>query len=73
MIQGPSFYQWDLSLRKNFRITERLQITPIFDVFNIFNRVNLGNPDTNVTGGGYGTIGSAQPSRQFQFGARVEF
>jgi hypothetical protein len=73
MIQGPSFYQWDLSLRKNFRITERLQITPIFDAFNIFNRVNLGNPDTNVTGGGYGTIGSAQPSRQFQFGARVEF
>lgn len=72
-IQGPSFYQWDLSLRKNFRITERVQITPIFDVFNLFNRVNFGNPETSVSSGSYGTIGSAQPPRQFQFGARVEF
>ena len=73
MIEGPSFYQWDLSLRKNFRINERFQFTPIFDVFNVFNRVNFGNPDTNVTSGGYGTIGSAQPPRQFQFGVRVDF
>jgi hypothetical protein len=72
-IEGPSFYQWDLSLRKNFRLTERVQITPIFDVFNLFNRVNFGNPNTDVSSGSYGTIGSAQPSRQFQFGARVEF
>ncbi len=72
-IQGPSFSQWDLSLRKNFRITERLQITPIFDVFNLFNRVNFGNPNTDVSSGSYGTIGSAQPPRQFQFGARIEF
>jgi hypothetical protein len=72
-IQGPDFYQWDLSLRKNFRITDRVQATPIFDVFNVFNRVNLGAPDTNVPGGGYGTINSAQPPRQFQFGIRVEF
>ena len=72
-IEGPSFYQWDLSLRKNFRINERINVTPIFDVFNVFDRVNLGNPDVNVSSGGYGTIGSAQPPRQFQFGVRVDF
>jgi hypothetical protein len=72
-IEGPGFSQWDLSLRKNFRFTEHVRLTPIFDVFNVFNRVNLGNPDTNVSSGGYGTIGSAQPPRQFQFGVRVEF
>jgi hypothetical protein len=72
-IQGPSFYQWDLSLRKNFRVGRRVRATPIFDVFNLFNRVNFGAPETNVSSGSYGTISSAQPSRQFQFGVRLEF
>jgi hypothetical protein len=72
-IEGPSFYQWDLSLRKNFRLNERFQVTPIFDVFNVFNRVNFGSPETNVSSGSYGTISSAQPPRQFQFGVRVDF
>jgi len=72
-ILGPSFYQWDLSFRKNFRFGGRYQATPIFDVFNLFNRVNLGAPNTNVSSGAYGTINSAQPSRQFQLGVRFDF
>jgi hypothetical protein len=72
-IEGPSFYQWDLSLRKNFRINDRFQFTPIFDVFNVFNRVNFGAPETNVSSGSYGTISTAQPPRQFQMGVRLEF
>jgi hypothetical protein len=72
-ILGPSFYQWDLSFRKNFRFGGRYQATPIFDVFNLFNRLNLGAPNTNVTDGGYGTINTAQPSRQFQLGVKFEF
>ena len=60
-ILGPSFYQWDLSFRKNFRFGGRYQATPIFDVFNLFNRLNLGAPNTNVSDGGYGTINTAQP------------
>jgi hypothetical protein len=72
-ILGPSFYQWDLSFRKNFRFGGRYQATPIFDVFNVFNRVNFGAPNTNVSSGAYGTINSAQPSRQFQLGLRFDF
>jgi hypothetical protein len=72
-ILGPSFYQWDLSFRKNFRFGGRYQATPIFDVFNLFNRLNLGAPNTNVSDGGYGTINTAQPSRQFQLGVKFEF
>ena len=44
-ILGPSFYQWDLSFRKNFRFGGRYQATPIFDVFNLFNRLNFGAPE----------------------------
>ncbi len=72
-ILGPGFYQWDLSFRKNFRFGGRYQATPIFDVFNVFNRVNFGAPNTNVSSGAYGTINAAQPSRQFQLGVRFDF
>ena len=72
-ILGPGFYQWDLSFRKNFRFGGRYQATPIFDVFNVFDRVNFGAPNTNVSSGAYGTINSAQPSRQFQLGVRFDF
>ena len=72
-ILGPSFYQWDLSFRKNFRFGGRYQATPIFDVFNLFNRVNFGAPNTDVSSGAYGTINSAQPSRQFQLGVKFDF
>jgi hypothetical protein len=72
-ILGPSFYQWDLSMRKNFRFGDRYRVTPIFDVFNLFNRLNLGAPNTDVSNLAYGTINSAQPSRQFQLGIKFEF
>jgi hypothetical protein len=62
-----------LSFRKNFRFGGRYQLRPIFDVFNVFNRVNFGAPNTNVSSGGHGTINSAQPSRQFQLGVRFDF
>ncbi len=72
-ILGPSFYQWDLSMRKNFRFGGRYVVSPIFDVFNLFNRLNLGAPNTDVSNLAYGTINSAQPSRQFQLGIKFDF
>ena len=72
-ILGPSFYQWDLSMRKNFRFGGHYVVSPIFDVFNLFNRLNLGAPNTDVSNLAYGTINSAQPSRQFQLGVKFDF
>lgn len=72
-IEGPSFQQMDLSMRKNFRFGRRYNLTPIFDVFNVFNTVNFGAPNTDANSGSYGTINSAQPPRQFQMGVRFDF
>jgi hypothetical protein len=72
-IEGPPFRQMDVSLRKNFRFGGRYNITPIFDVFNLFNTVNFGSPNTNANAQEFGTINSAQPPRQWQFGVRVDF
>lgn len=75
-IAGPDFYQWDLSFRKDFRFAGRFRLTPIIDVFNLFNRLNLSNIDDNgrnVSNASYGTIASANPPRQMQFGLRFDF
>ena len=72
-IEGPPFKQMDMSMRKNFRFGGRYNLTPIFDVFNLFNTVNFGNPNTDANNEAFGTINSAQPSRQFQFGVRFDF
>lgn len=73
MIEGPSFKQLDMSFRKNFRFGGRYNLTPIFDVFNLFNTVNLFNPNVNANDVAFGTINGAQPPRQFQFGVRFDF
>lgn len=72
-IQGPSFSQMDVSFRKNFRFGKRYNLTPIFDVFNLFNTVNFTNPNVNANDVAFGTINGAQPPRQFQIGARFDF
>jgi hypothetical protein len=72
---GPGYYAWDLSLRKSFRLPrEGMSLMFQADAFNIFNRTNWGTPGTpNVTGGGFGQIGSSNPPRNLQFGAKFAF
>ena len=41
---GPNFKDVDLSFDKSTAITERVQAQLRFELFNIFNRANLGNP-----------------------------
>jgi hypothetical protein len=73
MIEGPAFQQMDVSFRKNFRFGGRYNLTPIFDCFNLFNTVNLANPNVNANDVAFGTINAAQPPRQFQVGVRFDF
>lgn len=72
-IEGPPFKQMDISMRKNFRFGGRYNLTPIFDVFNVFNTVNFGAPNTNANVAAFGTINAAQPPRQWQIGVRFDF
>jgi len=72
-IIGPGFYNWDMSLRKSFRLPkEGTSLMFQADAFNVFNRTNWQNPGTNV-GGGLGIIANSNPPRQLQFGARFGF
>jgi len=42
--RGPGQQNWDFSLMKNFKITERQSLRFTTDFFNIWNHVNFANP-----------------------------
>ena len=72
-IEGPHWYQWDLSMRKNFELpgTAKLQVRA--EMFNVFDRVNFNNPNVTVTAAEFGRISSARIPRQTQLSFRLTF
>jgi len=44
-VQGPNLQTWDFSLRKQFSVTERVNVRFQADLFNAFNRANFRAPD----------------------------
>jgi hypothetical protein len=54
--RGPSFFDTDLSLQKNFKPTERLTFTLGANAFNILNHPNFDNPHGSVTSGTFGQL-----------------
>ena len=76
LYRGPFEQNWDFSLIKNFRITERQQLRFQTDFFNIWNHANFANPPgTDITNPGafakiVSTIGNP---RLIQFSLRYAF
>ena len=80
-LRGPGLFQIDLALQKRFAISGHRTFEFRWEAFNVFNRMNLANPSTNISSAasfgritgplnrGYGT-GTA---RQMQFMLRVNF
>ena len=80
-LRGPGFWQVDMSLFKNFNMGGGRRFEVRIESVNIFNKVNLGNPDGQVgvpgndnpnAGRITGTAGNYSP-RNFQFGFRFLF
>ena len=73
-VRGPGYGDVDLSLQKNFVITERTKLQFRTDFLNAFNRTNL-NTDCCLTavGGNMGVISSSQPARNIQFALKLYF
>jgi hypothetical protein len=47
-LRGPKFFQWDLSVMKNFPIKEILRVQFRTDLFNILNHPNFASPDAGI-------------------------
>jgi hypothetical protein len=72
-LRGPGFYNWDLSLHKDFHLTERFKLQFRGDFLNAFNRVNLAAPNTTVATSTTGVITASQPARNIQFALKLYY
>ncbi len=74
IIRGPAFTTFDLTVQRRFRLGDRVAATLRWDVFNVFNRANFGNPNADVSATNVSTITSlAGDPRVMQFAFRVQF
>jgi hypothetical protein len=73
-IRTPGMFNYDLSLFKNFRATEKLNVQFRAEGLNAFNTPRFGGPNTSVTSSSFGTVTSqANAPRQIQFGLKLLF
>jgi outer membrane receptor protein involved in Fe transport len=70
---GPAFKDVDFAIFKNTQVGERLNVQFRAEAFNLFNRVNLYNPNGNMGSPQFGQSTSAFPSRQMQLSLRFIF
>jgi hypothetical protein len=73
---GPHLFNADASLSKKFAITEQLNAQFRAELFNVFNHVNLAQPNGTVdspTAGQIFAIQSLAQMRKWQFGLRLSF
>lgn len=73
---SKAVYVYDTSLMKKVALTERLALSLEANIFNLFNRAQLGSPVASLSNARFGEITSSRPGftpRQFQFGAKVTF
>ena len=72
-IRGPGYFDLDLSLQKDFQISESKRLQFRTDFINAFNNVNLNAPSTDITSGNMGLINGSQPPRNIQFALKFYF
>jgi hypothetical protein len=80
VIIGPGFSNLDLSLLKNTGLGDRVKLQVRFEVFDVFNKANLGQPGQVVGSATFARItntrfptGDPGSSRQLQFAVKVTY
>ena len=74
-LTSPGILGWDFSMLKNFNLaSEQRYLQLRFEWFNFPNHPVWGNPNTNVSSGGFGQItGTRTNMRQMQVGLKLNF
>ncbi len=72
LIAGPGFWTFDLAILRDFNVplTEETRFQFRAEFFNMFNNVNLGNPNTDYASSRFGQIRGAGPAREIQLGLK---
>ncbi len=71
--RGPNFIETSTNFYKDMALTERLNFQLRFEFFNLFNRANFANVDTNIPDGSFGLATGSHEPRFWQVGGRLSF
>ncbi len=80
-LAGPSAYNWDFSVFKNFAVREGQRLEFRYEVFNLFNTPQFANPQSNLSAPStfgrsfstQGNLGGFGSQRQMQLGLKYSF
>jgi hypothetical protein len=70
---GPGYTNVDISMQKNFPITETMKFQFRTDFLNVFNHPNFGVPNDSCCTGTFGVSNQTQDPRELQFALKFYF
>lgn len=73
VVRGPGIANVDVSLLKNFAITETARVQFRAECFNVANHANFGLPDNDLASPNFGRVLEAGSPRLLQFGLKLIF
>jgi hypothetical protein len=73
ILLGPSAFNVDMSLTRNFKLTERFGLNFRAEAFNTLNHTNFGNPNVSIGTASAGIISGAAAARIMQLAVKVSF
>ena len=69
----PKYLNWDLSILKNFPLSERFRLQFRAEFFNLFNNTVFLRPNTSFQNNNFGNITAAEAARIAQLGLKLYF
>jgi hypothetical protein len=73
-LRNPGFFNQDLSVQRDIRLTGTVRLKLGVEIFNLFNNVVFGGINTNITNANFGRVSSqTNTPRVAQLKVRVEF
>jgi hypothetical protein len=72
-VVGPGVFNWNISLFKDFHITESIGVQLRAESYNTFNHTQFNAINTGFTNGNFGQATSTVDPRTFQFGGKFYF
>ncbi|HEY7544117.1 MAG TPA: hypothetical protein VID27_04505, partial [Blastocatellia bacterium] len=73
VFDGPGFNFTSISISKRTPLFKTHEAEIRADIFNLFNQVNFGSPDEDITSSTFGQVRSAASARWIQLSLRYRF
>ncbi len=72
-LEGPGYFNTDLSLFKNIRFGRKIRLQLRAEAFNLFNTKNYRTIDSNITSANFGAVTAYENQRIFQLGVKLSY